>query len=194
MQRRADARTLLFEKIRTSAAKFVHVTGVPYVIERELAVDPARADHVWITLEAPPFGRLRAVVNTDSRLNRAAGFDPRIRVGIVRSMWNEKPEPGLVEEQGQDYALIESVTNVLYEHYESEALAELMVARAKLAVRIEVWGELYARDHLGIHQIHSRRASCAIPLDIKNRDGALKLYYAAENLAELFLFKFCGQP
>ena len=89
MQRRADARTLLFEKIRTSAAKFVHVTGVPYVIERELAVDPARADHVWITLEAPPFGRLRAVVNTDSRLNRAVGFDPRIRVGIVPSMWDE---------------------------------------------------------------------------------------------------------
>ena len=194
MQRRADARTLLFEKIRKSPAKFVHVTGVPYFVERELAIDPSLADHVWITLEAPPFGRLRAVVNTFSRLNGAAGFDPRVRVGIVRSTWEEKPAPGLVEEQGQDYALIESVTNVLYEHYDSDPLAELMVARAQRAVRVEVWGELYAHKHLGIHQIHSRRASCAVPLDIKNRDGALKLYYAAENLAELFLFKFCGQP
>lgn len=194
MQRRTDARTLLFEKIRTSPAKLVHVTGVPYFVERELAIDPALADHVWITLEAPPFGRLRAVVNTLSRLNRAAGFDPRVRVGIVRSMWDEKPPPGLVEVPGQDYALIESVTNVLYEHYESEALAELMIGRAKMAVRVEVWGELYARDHLGIHQVHSRRTSCAVPLDLKNRDGALKLYYAEENLAELFLFKFCGQP
>lgn len=194
MQRRVDARTLLFEKIRTSPAKFVHVTGVPYFVEREPSVDPLLADHVWITLEAPPFGRLRAAVNTLSRLNRAAGFDSRVRLGIVRSTWEEKPPPGLVEEQGQDYALIESVTNVLYEHYESEVLAELMVMRAKQAVRIEVWGELYARDHLGVHQIHSRRASCALPLDLKSRDGALKLYYAEENTAELFLFKFCGQP
>ena len=33
--------------------------------------------------------------------------------------------------------------------------------KMKRAVRAEVWGELYAREHLGIHQIHSRRASCA---------------------------------
>ena len=77
--------------------------------------------------------------------------------------------------------------------HEHEPLTELLVTKAKTAVRAEVWGELYAKDHLGIHQIHCRRASCAVTTDLKGRDGALKLYYA-DNTSELFLFKFCGQP
>ena len=64
MTRRADARTLLFEKIRTSPPKFVHVTGVPYTVELEQSEDPLRVDHVWITIEAPPFGF--AIVNLES--------------------------------------------------------------------------------------------------------------------------------
>ena len=117
-----------------------------------------------------------------------------VRVGIVKSTWVDKPAPGLVEEPGQDYAKIEKSENVFYEHYEHEALAALLTERAKKAVRIEIWGDLYAHEHLGIHQIHSRRASCAVSADVKNHDGALKLYYAEGNTAELFLFKFCGQP
>lgn len=191
--RRPDARALLFERIRTSPSKFVHVTGVPYAAEREIAANPADADHVLITLEAPPFGRLRAAVNTLSRINRDAGFDARVRVGIVKSTWTEKPTPGLVEEPGQDYAQIEKIMPIVYEPLESEVLVELLIERAKRAVRVEVWGDLYARDHLGVHQIHSRRASCAVLVDFKGRDGALKFYYAEENAAELFLFKFCGQ-
>ena len=194
MLKRPDARALLFEKIRTSPPKFVHVTGVPYAVEREVSEDPANADHIYITLEAPPFGRLRAAVNTLSRFNRDAGADGRIRVGIVKSSWTEKPAPALVEEHDQDYAKIEAAKNVTYEFYENESLAALLMERAKRAVRVEVWGDLYARDHLGIHQIHSRRGSCAVTADIKNRDGALKLYYGEDNTAELFLFKFCGQP
>ena len=192
MARRADARTLLFEKIRTSPPKFVHVTGVPYTVEMEQSEDPLRVDHVWITLEAPPFGRIRAAINTLSRFNRDAGFDARVRVGIVTGTWDEKPENGLVEEPGQDYAMIEAALPVTYEFYEHEALAELLVTKAKSAVRAEVWGELYVQDHLGVHQIHNRRASCAVTRDLKGRDGALKLYYA-DNTTELFLFKFCGQ-
>jgi hypothetical protein len=194
MPRRADARTLLFEKIRTSPPKFVHVIGVPYAVERETSEDPTKIDHIWLTLEAPPFGRLRAAINTLSRLNRDAGFDARVRVGIVQSNWSEKPAPSLVEDPGQDYRKIEAAFKVTYADYEQEALAELLLERAKRAVRAEVWGDLYAREHLGIHQIHCRRASCAVPIDLRNRDGALKLYYAEENAAELFLFKFCGQP
>lgn len=194
MLKRPDARTLLFEKIRTSPPKFVHVTGVPYTVEHEVADDPANADHVYITLEAPPFGRLRAAVNTLSRLNREAGADARVRVGIVKSTWVEKPTPGLVEERGQDYAKIEATENVTYAELEPESLGALLIENAKKAVRVEIWGDLYARDHLGIHQLHSRRASCAVPMDIKGRDGALKFYYPEGNTAELFLFKFCGQP
>ena len=193
MARRADARTLLFEKIRTTPPKFVHVTGVPYTVEVEQSEDPLRVDHVWITLEVPPFGRVRASINTISRFNRDAGFDSRVRVGIVPGTWEEKPANGLVEEPGQDYAMIEAAVPVTYEFHEHDHLVELLLTKAKTAVRAEVWGELYVQDHLGVHQIHSRRASCAVTRDLKGRDGALKLYYT-DNTSELFLFKFCGQP
>jgi hypothetical protein len=194
MARRPDARALLFERIRTTPAKFVQVRGVPYVVAVEEAADPLKLDHIWLTLEVPPFGRLRAVINTLSRINRDAGFDSRVRVGIVPSTYAEKPATGLEECAGQDYTHIEATQKIVYAPYEREALTELLIARLKTAIRVELWGELYARDHLGVHQIHCRRASCAVKADIKNRDGALKLYYPTENLAELFLFKFCGQP
>lgn len=192
--RRPDARTLLFERIRTSPPKFVHVVGVPYFIEAEPATDPLKADHVWITFEAPPFGRLMASVNTTSKIAREVGIDSRVRLGIIRSTWSEKPAPALAEIDGLDYAKLEHGRNVFYETYEQQALSDLLVARARTAIRLEVWGELYARIHIGIHQIHSRRASLAVPQDITHRDGALKLYYAEENVAETFLFKFAGQP
>lgn len=192
MAKRPDSRTLLFEKIRTSPPKFVHVTGVPYVVEVEQSEDPLRVDHVWITLEVPPLGRVRTSINTISRFNRDAGFDSRVRVAIIPGTWEEKPENGLFEEPGQDYAMIEAAMPVTYEFYEHDPLAELLVIKAKSAVRAEVWGDLYAQEHLGVHQIHSRRASCAVARDIKGRDGALKFYYA-DNTTELFLFKFCGQ-
>lgn len=191
--KRPDARAILFERIRTSPPKFVHLVGVPYFVEVEPVVDPAKRDHVWITLEVPPFGRLRLAVNTMSRLNRDAGFDGRVRVAIIRSTYTEKPDTGLEEFPGFDYAKVETKENAFYETLDHDAVVELLVTKAKLAIRAEVWGELYAQDHLGLHQIHSRRASCAVPRDLRNRDGALKLYYPAENLAELLLFKFCGQ-
>ena len=188
-----DARTLLFERIRTRPPKFVHVRGVPYTVAAEVAGNPEDADHIHLTMEVPPFGRLRAAVNTFSRLNRAAGFDPRIRMGIVPAPYEKKPEPGLEELPGQDYAQLEAILTIAYEACDREPLAALLMEKMKRAVRAEVWGELYARQHLGIHQIHSRRASCAVALDLRNRDGALKLYYP-DGLSELLLFKFCGQP
>lgn len=192
--KRPDARAILFERIRTSPPKFVHLVGVPYFVEVEAEADLAKQDHVWITLEVPPFGRLRLAVNTLSRLNRDAGFDARVRVAIVRSTYTERPPTGLEEHPGLDYGKIEAKENAFYEHHPHESLVELLVTKAKAAIRAEVWGELYARDHIGLHQIHCRRKSCAVPLDLKNRDGALKLYYGADNAAELLLFKFCGQP
>ncbi len=188
-----DARTLLFERIRSRPAKFVHVRGVPYAVAQEAAENPDDSDHIHLTLEVPPFGRLRAAVNTFSKLNRAAGFDARIRMGIVPAPYEKKPDAGLEELPGQDYAQLEAILPIAYESHDREALAALLMEKMKRAVRAEVWGELYAREHLGIHQIHSRRASCAVDKDIRNRDGALKLYYA-DGLSELLLFKFCGQP
>ncbi len=194
MGRKADARALLFERIRNSPPKFVHVVGVPYAVEVEQTEDPLRNDHVWITIEAPPFGRLRCAINTLSRFNRDAGFDSRVRVAIMTSTWTERPPTNLEEVNGLDYAVIDIQLGLKYEAYEHQPLSELIVARAKTAIRAEVWGELYAGDTLGVHQIHCRRASCAVKSDVKSRDGALKLYYAQDNAAEMFFFKFCGQP
>jgi hypothetical protein len=195
MQRkRPDARALLYERIRTSPPKFVHVTGVPYIVEIPTVEDPAEVDPVWITLEVPNVGRIRAVINTVSRLSRDAGVDARVRLCIHKSPWEEKPQTGLIECDGQNYGLLEALDSLTYDPYEQEELAQLLAAKAKTAVRAEVWGDLYARDHLGIRQIHSRRASNALPSDIVGRDGALKLYYNDDNEAELFLFKFSGQP
>lgn len=188
-----DARTLLYERIRTRPVKFVHVRGVPYTVTHEITENPEDADHIHLTLEVPPFGRLHAAVNTFSKLNRDAGFDSRIRMGIVSAPYEKKPAPGLEELPGQDYAQLEAILPIAYESYEREPLAALLMEKMKRAVRAEVWGELYARDHLGIHQIHSRRASSAVRFDVRNRDGALKFYYP-DNLSELLLFKFCGQP
>ena len=193
MGRKADARTLLFERIRNSPAKFVHVVGVPYAVEVEQGEDPLKNDHVWITVEAPPFGRLRCAVNTLSRYNRDAGFDARVRVAVMTTIWTERPPTGLEEVNGLDYAAIEAQFGLTYEPHEHEALRDLLVAKAKAAIRAEVWGELFAGETLGVHQIHSRRASCAVKQDVKSRDGALKLYYPQENAAEMFFFKFCGQ-
>ena len=194
MRKRPDARALLYERIRTAPPKFVHVTGVPYTVEAEVCDDPEKLDHVWMTMEVPPYGRIRAAVNTVSRAARAAGLDHRIFVSILPSTWTEKPQSGLVECEGQSYAKLEAAVELSFTPYEHGPLTELLLTKMKAAVRAEVWGELYARDHLGVHQIHSRRASAVIRTDLRDRDGALKLYYAENNLAELFLFKFAGQP
>lgn len=194
MARRPDARALLFERIRTSPPKFVHVCGVPYTVAVEQNEDPAKIDHVYLNVEVPPFGRLRVAINTLSRISREAGCDPRIRVGIIQSTYAEKPQPSLEECNGLDYAKQDEKHGVKYEVYEQAALTEILVTKMKAAIRAEVWGELYARDHLGIHQVHSRKASKAVPQDVPNRDGALKLYYPQDNASEAFLFKFDGQP
>ena len=194
MARRPDARALLFERIRTSPPKFVHVRGVPYTVAVEEGEDPLKANHVYLNVEVPPFGRLRVAVNTLSCLSHDAGFDPRVRVGIIRSTYTEKPAPSLEECNGLDYAKQEEKHGVKFEICEQAALTGMLVAKMKVAIRVEIWGELYARDHLGIHQVHSRRASKAMPVEEPTREGELKLNYPQDNAAEAFLFKFDGPP
>ncbi len=195
LRKRPDSKALLFERIRTSPPKFVHVTGVPYTVETPPSSDAGAADQIWLNLEVPSLGRIRTVINTVSRLCGDAGHDSRVRVGVDRTTWTEKPPTGLLESDGQNYNLLEAASPVEYVEHEQSALAELIAQKAKLAVRAEVWGDLYATDdHLGVRQIHSRRASKSVTKDLVGRDGALKLYYSEQNLSELFLFKFYGQP
>lgn len=139
---------------------------------------------------------LRIALSTRSRQNAAAGFDPRVRIGVVSSVWNELPQPGIVGSKGLDYQEIEAGAGypVTFIEYERPAAEALLVDKSRRATFIEAWGELYLRNQLGIHQIHSRRASCSVPQDYIGRDGAIRFYFEKGTAAELLLFKFCGQP
>ena len=170
----------------------VRAIGIPYHVEIERESDPSRVDHIWLTMEVPPVGRLIVSINTLSRYNRDAGFDPRVRLGVITSRYKERPEPLLERHEPLDYTVIEATHPVEYVPMEHDPIEELLIERCNSAVRAEVWGELYIHEHLGIHQIHSRRASCAVARDIIGRDGGLRLYFR-DGVAELLLFKFCGQ-
>ena len=151
-------------------------------------------DHVWLTLAIDHGVEMRASLNTVSRRNRDAGFEPRIRVGVLRSTYEQLPAPGVFEAAPLDYSDYEHRSNIFYEYHDQKQMEVLFIEKTRLAVMVEVWGDIYARNHAGIHQIHSRRASCAVSDDILGRDGALKFYYTEQNVCELLLFKFCGQP
>jgi hypothetical protein len=172
----------------------VHVAGVPIAFAAETDRVPSNIDHFWISLGMGGGEPIRIALSTHSRQNAAAGFDPRVRVGIVASAWRELPAAGMIGYRGLDYREIEAADPVTYTEYERAALETLLTEKAGLALFIEAWGELYVRNHLGIHQVHSRRASCSVLQDYKGRDGAIRFYFAEEARTELMLFKYCGQP
>jgi hypothetical protein len=76
---------------------------------------------------------------------------------------------------------------------ERPALERVLVEKSSRAIFVEAWGALYLRDRLGIHQVHSRRASCSVRTDYVGRDGAVRFYYRENTAAEMLLFKYCGQ-
>ncbi len=116
-----------------------------------------------------------------------------MRLGIIASTWKQLPAARLSQSSGLDYHSLEAASPVVYVEYERPALEVLLTDKAQRAVFIEAWGELYIRTHLGIHQVHSMRASCSVPRDFIGRDGAIRFYFRDET-AEMLLFKYCGQP
>jgi hypothetical protein len=188
-----DARAALLRRVRNRPPAFVHVSGTPLDAQVEPERDLERLDHVWLSIQVAPFGLIRAVINTVSRIHRAAGFDSRIRLGLLRGTWSQLPPPGIKDCTGFAYETIEAANNLFYEHYEREPLTQLLLEKMGRTIHAEAWGDLYARDHLGLHQIHSRRNSAAVRADIIGRDGALMLYSGSRE-TELLLFKFTGQP
>jgi hypothetical protein len=171
----------------------VHVAGTPIAFVAEVDPVPANIDHFWITLGLGTGDPIRIALTTHSRQNAAAGFDPRIRLGIQASTWTKLPAAGIAKSAGLDYGSIEIATPVIYIEYARPPLEVLLTDKATRAVLIEAWGELYVRTHAGIHQVHSMRASCSVPRDLIGRDGAIRFYFP-EGTAELLLFKYCGQP
>lgn len=115
-----------------------------------------------------------------------------MRVGRLASTWSELPAAGLFRSIGLDYHSLEAASPIVYVEYERAPLEVLLADNARRAVFIEAWGELYVRVHVGIHQVHSMRASCSVPRDLIGRDGAIRFYFP-DGTAEMLLFKYCGQ-
>lgn len=182
---------MLFSHLDTP---LVHVVGDDLRGQMEDARDPARNDHVWISLDAGVGQRITASISIWSIRNADAGFDPRVRLGVIREHWDVLPNRGVQGWNRFNYANWEAHHNVFYEYYERDVLGRLLLEMAAEARLLEIWGTPYRRRQEGLHQIHSRRASCAIANDIEGRDGALRFYFDKERETRMIFLKFCGQP
>ncbi len=190
--RRSKSRPNKKEDFAFQAEEFVVVAGEPANFQVEPDADPGRVDHVWITIRAGRFGRVRISISTWSLKHAAEGFDPRMRVGVLTAPWTQVPESGIFPARGLDYGELERAQSILYPEMERPALEEMLREKTNRAVCVEAWGALYLRDRLGIHQVHSRRASCSVRSDYVGRDGAVRFYFP-DRTAEMVLFKYCGQ-
>ena len=152
-------------------------------------------DHVWLTIDAGLTSPIAVAINTLSRRNRDAGFDPRVRVGRKREPWAALPEIGIAPLERFSYAEKEARANFFYETLERPALEKTLIGCARECVRVVVIGAPYHRRPIvGLHQIHARSASCAVPESLAGLDGALCFYFAFPREAHWLFFKFCGQP
>jgi hypothetical protein len=172
----------------------LHVAGTPIAFAAETDRVLANIDHFWITLATGAAEPVLVTLSTHSRQNAAAGFDARMRLGTIASTWAELPTAGVTKSTGLDYAALEAVSPVTYIALDRPDLERLLTEKTNAAVLVEAWGELYVRTHVGVHQVHSMRASSAVPRDFIGRDGAIRFYFEKERRAELLLFKYCGQP
>ncbi|MFL6516103.1 MAG: hypothetical protein ACJ8M1_13880 [Chthoniobacterales bacterium] len=174
--------------------QYVTAAGKPLSAVAEREADRRKNDHVWITVDVGADGQVQIALSTMSRQSRAAGFDPRIRVGITRANWTELPLVGIEATAGLDYAILEAEQSTHFVEYEREALEQLLIGKARRSIFVQAWGEFYVRSHMGVHQVHSRRASFAVPRDLIGQDGAVRFYFQQPNDSETLLFKFAGQP
>lgn len=176
-------------------APLLRVTGSVLSARVEESHNPRFVDHVWITVDTGGGPQWLLSINTLSIRNREAGFDPRVRVGLAREEVEFAPPRGLERLSHYDYSAVEAKQNVFYEHYEREALEKLLLETARTSDLVQAWGAPYHRRvHPGLHQIHSRRASCAVAEDIVGLDGGLRFYFRERKECTLMLLKFCGQP
>src|SRR4051812_15803461 len=191
---RQSARHLLPQKVLELRDQFVAAAGELGKITVEREADDLKNDHVWITIQAGEFGLIDIAISTQSRYSSIAGSDPRVRIGIITSTWTELPPAGVRLTSGLDYAVVEAEHLTTFGILERTVLEEMLISKARRAIFIEAWGEFYVRAHIGIHQVHSRRASFALRRDLIGRDGALRFYFPSPNRSEMLLFKFAGQP
>ena len=172
---------------------FVRAAGtlIGYTIEQN--ADAQRIDHLSILVQAGKIGTIEIALNTFSLRSFNAGFDGRVRLAVLSSNWSALPPTGLSRSGGLDYSALDANNRIVYRELDRPVVESLLIEKLDRAVLIEAWGEFYKRRHPGIHQIHSRRASCSVSADHRERDGAIRFYFEKHTVAELLLFKFCGQ-
>jgi len=180
----------IFRDIRTP---LVHAVGDLLKSSSESTARKSFHDHVWITMDTGLSVRVLVAVNSYSVRNGQAGFDPRIRVGIQSGVWEQLPERGINECHRFSYDELSGIESVDFLPIERGELEKMLSAKVHQAFLMEVWGTPYHREIPGIHQIHSRKGSCATPESLEGSDGALRLYFREGKRLETFLFKFCGQ-
>jgi len=180
----------IFQEIATPLVRVVgnHLKGAA-----EPSGPDRHPDHFWISLDSGFGIRISVSINTWSLRNAEAGFDPRVRLGILRGRWESFPERGFSECHRFSYRDLPGEDAVDYRPLERVVLEQLLLDRVTSAAMLEVWGAPYHRDHPGIHQIHSRSASCAVAENRQGVDGALRIYFPEDFRTETLLFKFCGQ-
>jgi hypothetical protein len=188
MKRRRGQR--IFQEITTP---LVHLVGDDPRARVELPDHKVSPDHVWISLDPGFSVRFMISVNTYSIRNGQAGFDPRVRLGIIRGTWEYLPERGVSEWHHFSYDEIPGIGEVDFRPLERVFLEQMLLDQVHHAMLLEAWGSPYQRQLPGIHQIHSRSASCAVPETAHGADGALRFYFHEERRMEMLLFKFCGQ-
>lgn len=177
--------------------RLVLATGDVIAATVELADQEFRIDHVWIFLDCGIGEPVTVSVNTTSRKSAQAGWDPRLRWGKTTGSSQHMPPRGLRPLARFDYAEVELAQNVFYEHVDRTDCEERILGLARSCDRVEAWGAPYRRGgQMGLHQIHSRRASCAVADDVTGVDGGLRFYLRGEHEVgwTMVLFKFCGQP
>ena len=174
--------------------EYVSVAGEVASVLVETDEDPRKVDHVWIQVRAGEFGRVQISLSTVSRQSRAAGFDPRVFVATITTQSPELPAAGVRRAAPFDYELLKSAEPLEFVPLERTAMEQLLVEKARRAVMVEGIGEFYVRAHIGVHQIHSRRSSFAVPRDVVGRDGLVRFYFRQPDVCEMLLVKFAGQP
>jgi hypothetical protein len=150
-------------------------------------------DHVFVTVEAGLSAPLIFSLNTLSFRSRVAGYDPRVRLGTRPGRWPHLPPRGLYPLEFFDYETVELLDSVEFNVLGREAMEEYFALHCANCRLIEAWGAPYHRAQPGLHQIHSRRASSAVPEDLRGRDGAVRFYFDEDQRSELALLKFSGQ-
>jgi hypothetical protein len=187
-----SSHSLSREELSREVGKIVRVVGQPTGYRIEANRDADRIDHLSINVRAGSAGIIEVALNTFSLRNVRRGRDPRIRLAIVPSTWSVLPAAGIFASDGFAYDAVQAENKVTYREYERPALEAILIQKIDTALLVEGWGELFLRSHPGIHQVHYRRKTSALPGE-RSRDGAVRFYFKERTATELLLLKFFGQ-